>query len=153
MAFAFIENGAITQYPVSTTSVRKKYPNTSFPPDLSTADFTGFDVAVVVEVDPPAFDSSVEYLEEGTPTFDGQQWNQVWNTVALTAEELQTRTERLAQGMRQQRNEKLAATDWTQLADNTADTNAWAVYRQALRDVPAQAGFPNEVTWPTEPST
>jgi len=55
--------------------------------------------------------------------------------------------------VRADRNKRLADSDWTQLADNTADTNAWAVYRQALRDVPAQAGFPNEVTWPTEPTT
>jgi len=34
-----------------------------------------------------------------------------------------------------------------------ADTQAaWAAYRQALLDVPQQAGFPNDVTWPEEPS-
>jgi len=49
------------------------------------------------------------------------------------------------------RNKKLADCDWTQLADSTADKPAWAVYRQALRDVTAQAGFPWNVTWPTEP--
>jgi hypothetical protein len=49
------------------------------------------------------------------------------------------------------RNKKLADCDWTQLADSTADKPAWAVYRQALRDVTAQAEFPWNVTWPTEP--
>lgn len=49
------------------------------------------------------------------------------------------------------RNKKLADCDWTQLADSTADKPAWAIYRQALRDVTAQAGFPWNVTWPTEP--
>ena len=49
------------------------------------------------------------------------------------------------------RNKKLADCDWTQLADSTADKPAWAVYRQALRDVTAQVGFPWNVTWPTEP--
>ena len=35
-----------------------------------------------------------------------------------------------------------------------ADTQAaWAAYRQALLDVPAQAGFPHNVTWPEVPST
>jgi len=153
MAFAFIDNGIVSEYPVSTTAVRKKYPGVSFPKDLNTANFDGFDVAFVVNVDPPACNFEAERLEEGTPTFDGQQWNQVWNVVALTAEEIQQRTDSKARNVREQRNEKLSNTDWTQLADNTADTNAWAVYRQALRDVPAQAGFPNEVTWPTEPTT
>lgn len=49
------------------------------------------------------------------------------------------------------RNRKLADCDWTQLADSTADKPAWAVYRQALRDIPAQSGFPWEITWPVEP--
>lgn len=49
------------------------------------------------------------------------------------------------------RNKKLADCDWTQLADSTADKPAWAIYRQTLRDVTAQAGFPWNVTWPIEP--
>ena len=56
-----------------------------------------------------------------------------------------------ADQMRADRNKRLTETDWTQLADSTADKEAWATYRQALRDVPTQAGFPWEVTWPTKP--
>ena len=56
-----------------------------------------------------------------------------------------------AAAIRSQRNDKLAACDWTQLADSTADKPAWAVYRQSLRDITAQAGFPWNVTWPVEP--
>ena len=53
--------------------------------------------------------------------------------------------------IRQQRNALLAASDWTQVADAPVDQAAWAVYRQALRDVTTQAGFPNEVVWPVSP--
>ena len=35
--------------------------------------------------------------------------------------------------------------------DSPVDKDAWAVYRQALRDVPAQSGFPWDVAWPTQP--
>ena len=56
-----------------------------------------------------------------------------------------------AAAIRSQRNSKLAACDWTQLADSTADKPAWATYRQALRDVTGQAGFPWNVTRPVEP--
>jgi hypothetical protein len=45
----------------------------------------------------------------------------------------------------------LADTDWTQVADAQVDKAVWATYRQALRDVPAQAGFPHDVTWPDQP--
>ena len=57
---------------------------------------------------------------------------------------------RAAAEVRAERNTRLTATDWTQIADSTADKPAWAIYRQALRDVPAQAGFPQRVIWPQE---
>ena len=51
--------------------------------------------------------------------------------------------------VRAQRDTLLAVSDSMALADRiTAD---WTTYRQALRDVPAQAGFPTNVTWPTAP--
>ena len=52
--------------------------------------------------------------------------------------------------VRAQRDALLAASDYMALADRITD--AWRTYRQALRDVPAQAGFPTNVTWPVEPS-
>lgn len=54
-----------------------------------------------------------------------------------------------AKAVRNDRNTKLAECDWTQLADSTADKAAWATYRQALRDITTQAGFPWNVTWPS----
>ena len=56
-----------------------------------------------------------------------------------------------ATNVRNTRTEKLKDSDWTQLADSTADKAAWATYRQALRDITAQSGFPWEVTWPDAP--
>jgi hypothetical protein len=56
-----------------------------------------------------------------------------------------------AKAIRQQRTEKLKDSDWTQIADSTADKTAWATYRQALRDITAQAGFPWTITWPETP--
>ena len=58
---------------------------------------------------------------------------------------------REAEKARTDRDLKLAATDLYALVDNTL-TTAMTEYRQALRDVPEQNGFPNEVTWPTEPN-
>lgn len=59
--------------------------------------------------------------------------------------------------MRQERNRLLANSDWVELptaiARLTAEQfSAWMTYRQALRDVPAQEGFPNTITWPTQPA-
>ena len=50
------------------------------------------------------------------------------------------------------RNALLAATDWTQLSDVVLDNvQVWLDYRQALRDVPSQSGFPADISWPSSP--
>ena len=51
--------------------------------------------------------------------------------------------------VRAQRDALLAASDYMALADRITDE--WRTYRQALRDIPAQSGFPTNVTWPTKP--
>ena len=56
-----------------------------------------------------------------------------------------------AQDIRAERDYLLAASDWTQVADAPVDRSAWATYRQALREVPEQAGFPENVAWPQTP--
>ena len=71
---------------------------------------------------------------------------------AREAEWLASANIRKAVKVREQRNEKLAATDWTQATDvPQAVKGSYASYRQALRDVPQQAGFPENVQWPTQP--
>lgn len=60
----------------------------------------------------------------------------------------------VAADVRRQRDALLAACDWTQAADSPLDAaakSAWASYRTALRDLPAQAGFPDAINWPTQP--
>lgn len=49
------------------------------------------------------------------------------------------------------RDAELAATDWTQVADSTADKTAWATYRQALRDLPASNTDPKKIKFPNRP--
>lgn len=59
--------------------------------------------------------------------------------------------DRAAAAVREDRDNRLAACDWMANSDVTMST-AWRTYRAALRDVPAQSGFPTNVTWPSEPS-
>ena len=56
-----------------------------------------------------------------------------------------------ADEVRSTRNSLLTRSDWTQLPDAPVDSAAWATYRQALRDITEQTGFPENVTWPTQP--
>ena len=67
-------------------------------------------------------------------------------------EEITPSDEQLAYFARSQRDSLLAESDWTQLPDvPQAVKDAWASYRQALRDLPQQAGFPSNIQWPVKP--
>jgi hypothetical protein len=76
----------------------------------------------------------------------------LWDGETLTPPpEPQKTADELQAEARAQRNRLLSASDWTQVADAPVDKAAWATYRQALRDISAQAGFPATVVWPTQP--
>ena len=57
-----------------------------------------------------------------------------------------------AAAVRADRKNRLAECDWTQVADAPVDKAVWATYRQALRDITKQAGFPWQVSWPDQPA-
>lgn len=54
--------------------------------------------------------------------------------------------------LRNQRNAKLAESDYMSYSDSPTMSSAWKTYRQALRDLPASESDPDDITWPTEPS-
>ena len=70
---------------------------------------------------------------------------------ATTYVELPVDPNQISIEVRQKRNSLLQQSDWTQVADAPVDQAAWATYRQALRDVTEQEGFPEAVVWPVAP--
>jgi len=77
--------------------------------------------------------------------FDGNTWFNPENTPEKIKD-------KQASAARQKRDFLLNQTDWTQSADVPQPIkDKWALYRQALRDVPQQAGFPENIIWPTKP--
>jgi len=146
MTYALIENGSIAKYPLSEISIKSLHPNTSFPVPFEAPD--GY--VKVHQVDPPTFDHT-KNLIEADPVNDGGVWTQAWTVVDASQAEINARTADKARVERSERNQLLSASDWTQLSDAPVDTAAWASYRQELRDITLQAGFPWEITWPEEP--
>ena len=99
----------------------------------------------------------VEYvIENHTPKYRGKPSSNfdVWNGTAWVDPRSQTQKDAaVAVEVRARRDELLAACDWTQLPDVPASTrNAWHGYRQELRDISTQPGFPHSVVWPISPS-
>jgi hypothetical protein len=151
--FAKIENNQVAEYPVTEFDIRARFPNTSFTTDFSSGLPEGY-----VRVQPagqPAEDA-LKVITQGQPVLVNGVWTQTWTQVdKYTAEELAAQNAvkdvNQKQEVRDIRNSKLAECDWTQVADAPVDKTVWATYRQALRDVTAQSGFPWTITWPVEP--
>lgn len=105
---------------------------------------------VPVEQKPsPAYDHTLN-ASMTAELVDGK-WIQVWSATPATDDEIDLRTNQKRAEVRMQRNHLLFVCDWTQLPDAPVDRATWATYRQALRDVTAQPGFPWSITWPDEP--
>jgi hypothetical protein len=80
-------------------------------------------------------------VKQSLPTQVDGEWVLNWDLVVL--DEVEARV---------LRDTLLAATDWTANSDVTM-TAEMTTYRQALRDITDQSGFPENITWPQEPST
>jgi len=136
--YALIENGEITRYNIQLpTSIG----NTSIPAGASGLEEFGL---YPIVGDEPTCDPVRERVAGPQYVFDGVNVNRVFTVEAIPDEEK-------AGQVRAERNSKLKDSDWTQIADCTADKQAWAAYRQALRDITSQAGFPWTIDWPTQP--
>lgn len=84
--------------------------------------------------------------------WDGAKWSVETITVAEPEPEPDGKVVAIPVPPRAARDKLLKNSDWTQLNDAPVDKSAWATYRQALRDIPSQSGFPTNVTWPVEPT-
>lgn len=96
------------------------------------------------------------YFTGGIYTIDGLSRYKLVDgqPVERSQEELAAdRSVLLAATIRTKRNQLLSSTDWTQVPDSPLTDEAreaMRIYRQELRDLPLQKGFPNDVIWPTE---
>jgi hypothetical protein len=144
-------NTATKEYPLSRAQIKAKFPNTSFPD----AFVPPAPYALVHMTALPEYDADTHTVKEAAPVLINGRWEQTWALIERSEEEKQAIQQRkyknATQGIRGKRNMLLAQSDWTQVADAPVDKATWAAYRQALRDVPAQAGFPHDVTWPEQP--
>jgi len=109
----------------------KKYETSTEPDDARTTPWDEVTGGLITSTFPPA---NTGYVFD----YVAQQW--ILDTTAQDS------------AARAKRNRLLTESDWTQMPDVMLDNKtAWAVYRQELRDITTQAGYPTEITWPTPP--
>ena len=143
--------------------VRRMHSNTSLPRvwDADTCAFLGIDP--VLAAPKPEVTGYTQAIRNGATQDANSNWVTAWSVVDMFADTTEdgvttTKAEheaayqadldaKAAESVRTQRDAKLAETDWTGMSDVTM-TAEMAAYRQALRDITAQSGFPNTVEWP-----
>lgn len=146
-------DGTLNRYPYTLTDLRLDNPNTSFPVSIDDRTAEEFGAYPVQPTQQPDYDYTVNLSR--TAVKQGDQWVEEWISTPATPEEITERTDNQAAAVRSERNQKLANCDWTQLADSPLSAEekaAWAFYRENLRMVPDQPGFPWNVQWPPEPT-
>jgi hypothetical protein len=132
------ETGVVVFY----NELQNMYPNVSGPlDDLYDVVFEG------PQAQPTRYQTA---FRDGVEQIDGK-WYTKYSVTDMDAETIANKDATQAASMRQERSNKLADCDWTQVADSPVDKAVWATYRQALRDITAQAGFPWTITWPDAP--
>ena len=148
-AYAKIEDNKIVEYPIYEGDLKVLVGYT----DSLVNQFECPEGYVAVE-DVPYPTVQIDHTQtivDDTPQIIDGKWTRVWTIREATEEELNIRTELKSEEVRKIRNQLLFLTDWTQLADSPVNSSIWSNYRQNLRDIPQQKGFPWEVEWPESP--
>ena len=142
--FIKITNGVPISYTIG--ELRRDNPNVSFPKDISMEMLASFDVYPVNQTTAPIIDSKTHRHTQSVQLIN-EEWTQVWQSVELS----QSAAE---QNIRAYRNNLLKDGDWIvtyHTEKGTSIPQEWLDYRQALRDVTLQEGFPFSVEWPLTP--
>ena len=143
-------NDVVDTFPYYVNDLKADNPNTSLPDSMTDETLESWDVYPVVVEDQPAHTDNQTVSLNDTPVLSEGVWSVGWTIRSWSQEEL----DETAENIRERRDELLSSCDWTQIPDSPLsdeDKTVWQTYRQELRDITGQAGFPTDVTWPTEP--
>jgi hypothetical protein len=133
----------VLRYPYSAGNVRIDFPNVSFPADFNDESINHLGIHRVQSVQRPEYDDTIAKLVDDVELIN-ESWIQKW-VIENIEEDI------AISNIRRRRNVLLGETDYMALSDMTL-TEDWADYRQALREIPQQEGFPFGVIWPAKPS-
>jgi hypothetical protein len=133
--------------------IRQAHPNTSFPKTWSPELVNELGLDPVFDTPQPTTTRYQTASHDGVEQIDGK-WCWKWKITEMDAEQKAALDAQQAAAVRSTRDARLAETDWVVIKNLELNQNIpgiWEVYRQNLRDIPTQAGFPWDITWPTKP--
>ena len=98
-----------------------------------------------------SFDDTRYYIDNGLPV-EIPEKSSPYADFDYTTKQWVVNTAMVVFKVLEKRKKLLASSDWTQMPDVLLATKtAWATYRQALRDITKQSGYPTNIIWPTSP--
>jgi hypothetical protein len=150
--------------------VRRMHSNTSLPKVWDANVCASLGIDPVLAAPKPETTGYTHAVRNGATQDANGNWVQAWSVVDMFADTTEdgvttTKAEheaayqadldaKAAESVRTQRDAELAKSDWRVIKSTETGVEMsaeWADYRQALRDITDQSGFPNEIEWPTEP--
>jgi len=145
---------------INENQLKQLNPNVSFGLPLNDSSAEALGVKVIQRIAMPDTDEFYHAERDGIEEINGV-WQEKWKVVADFEEYTDQKTNTIVSvddqilnkkksQARTKRDDLLKATDHYGLSDVTM-SEAMMAYRQALRDVPQQEGFPQTITWPTKP--
>lgn len=144
--YVLIQEGKVRKYPYSISLLKQDNPGTSFPQNISNELLESYGVFKVTPTPVPSYNKKTEAISRNLEQINGT-WVETWSIDRIDEASAAT-------NIRGHRNKLLKESDWTQLADSPLNADAklaWALYRETLRMIPQQAGFPYSVQWPPMP--
>ena len=151
--FVKVKDGSIEKYPYSIEEMRQDHSNVCFPANLTKEVMAEFGVYEVGYQSVSSYDQRTQYVEHSTsPSLVNDVYVLTTSIHSKNSDQLAKYDSALASQARNERNKLLSDTDWTQYKDiDETVSSRYTQYRQALRDLTSQSGFPLNITWPTKP--
>jgi len=150
-----VVDGAVDTFPYNLESLSTDFPNVSFPDPVPENILNDYGIySVSIGPMPDYNPANQRVLFDAQPTLQDGQWVRHRQAYSLDVDQQARHDERTAKDVRRKRDKLLSESDWTQMNDsplNTTDRTTWATYRQSLRDLTTQNGFPHDVTYPSKP--
>jgi hypothetical protein len=139
-----LTNGAPEAYTIA--QLRRDNPQTSFPKEVTKEILSLYNVYSLKQTRVPEIDSKTHRIIKDVRLLNGE-WTQVWQISEIDQKQAES-------NVRAYRDNLLAMTDWVVIrayGNGVPAPDDLLQYRQALRDITTQEGFPYSITWLTKP--